>query len=335
MKTKIIYILAMFLVLVSCVDNKISNLTIKTATINSINSYSAICGGEIVSDNSLPVLAKGVCWSLKQNPTYADNHSNDSLGTGKFTSKIINLNADSTYYVRAYCINKIDTVYGDQVSFRTSNNIIFNPQTTYASVTDIDGNIYKTVSIGTQTWMAENLKVTHFQNGDLIPNETDLGKWGYFQITTSAYCWYNNDSSNKNIYGALYNWYAASDTRNIAPTGWHVASAQDWMTLEKYMNPFNIEQSNCGYRLRETTSAHWKNINDLSLITNQTGFTALPAGKVATLPFGFMEIGNAYAYFWTNTGTLDGSTCVYLDSEISIDNMQPNCKGFSIRCVKD
>jgi len=335
MKTKIIYKLAMLLLLVSCENNEISNLTIKTVAINSINSYSAICGGEIVYDNSLPILTRGVCWSLKQNPTYADNHSNDSLGIGKFTSKLINLNADSTYYVRAYCINKIDTVYGEQVSFKTLNNIIFNSQVTYGSVTDIDGNIYKTVSIGTQTWMAENLKVTRFQNGDLIPNETDLGKWGYFQIKMSAFCWYNNDSSNKNIYGALYNWYAASDNRNIAPAGWHVSSSDEWKTLQKYMNTLNIMQSTQGYALRETTSAHWKNTNNLSLITNQTGFTALPAGKLATLPFGFMGIGYDYAYFWTNTGTWDGSTCVYLNSEISIDNMQPNCIGFSIRCVKN
>ena len=333
MKSKIIYLLA--IVLVSCVSDEISELTIKTANINSISSYSAISGGEIITDYALPVLANGVCWSLKQYPTYADNHSTDSLSTGKFTSKIINLNADSTYYVRSYFINEFDTIYGDQVSFRTLNKIVFNPQISYGSVTDIDGNIYKTVSIGTQTWMAENLKVTRFQNGDLIANETDLAKWGHFQITTSAYCWYNNDSSNKDSYGALYNWFAASDTRNIAPSGWRVASAEDWSKLELYLNPFNNHQSNAGNKLRETTSAHWKNTNDFSIITNQTGFTALPAGKVVTLPFGFMDIASSCAYFWTNTGTLDGSSCVYLGAEISLDYMQPNCKGFSIRCVKN
>lgn len=333
MRTKIIYLLA--IVLVSCVNKELPDLTIKTTEVNNINSYSAICGGEIVSDDALPVLEKGVCWSLNQNPTYADNHTNESAGAGKFTSKITNLNADSTYYVRAYCINKFDTVYGNQMSFRTPNTIIFNSQVTYSTVTDIDGNVYKTVSIGSQTWMAENLRVTHFRNGDLISNETNLEKWGFFQIQTSAFCWYNNDVSNKNIYGALYNWYAASDNRNIAPEGWHVATREDWEKLENYMNPLRVYQSYCGNKLRETTTAHWRKSNGLFDNTNQTGFTALPAGKVAPLPYGFMEIGGDFAYFWTKTGTPNGSSCVYLYSEIVIDNLQPNCRGFSIRCVKD
>ena len=203
------------------------------------------------------------------------------------------------------------------------------------TVTDVEGNVYKVITIGTQTWMAENLKVTHYQNGDIIPNETDLSKWGDFQITKGAWCWYKNDPSYKNIYGALYNWYAASDRRNIAPVGWHVPGKEDWLVLEKYVNPFSMNQSNGGYQLCEMTTAHWKNAGDISADTNQTGFTALPAGKVTQPNFGFMDLGASYAYFWTSTGTMDGSSCVYLNSKLEVDNMQPNCRGFSIRCIKD
>jgi len=320
--------------LTSCEKNEITNPIIITSVMNSISSYSAISGG-VISDKTLPVLKRGVCWSLYQKPTYADNHTTDSLGSGNFTSKLFNLNADSTYYVRAYCVTNKDTLYGNQVSFKTTNTILFNPDITYGIVADIDGNEYKTVRIGTQTWMAENLKVTHYQNGDIIPNETDLSKWGDFQITKGAWCWYKNDPSYKNIYGALYNWYAASDRRNIAPAEWHVPGKEDWLVLEKYVNPFSMNQSNGGYQLCEMTTAHWKNAGDISADTNQTGFTALPAGKVTQPNFGFMDLGASYAYFWTSTGTMDGSSCVYLNSKLEVDNMQPNCRGFSIRCIKD
>lgn len=333
MKTNLFYLLALVLVLAGCESNVVSDVAIKTATISSVNSYSALCGGEILSGKNVSVLSRGVCWSLKPYPVYTDQHSIDSLGSGKFTSKITQLNADSTYYVRAYCITKNDTVYGNQVTFKTSNGILFNPNITYGTVTDIDGNVYKTVTIGTQTWMAENLKVTRYRNGDPIANETDLNKWGYFQIKTGAYCWYNNNTSNKNIYGALYNWYAASDTRNIAPEGWHVAGKEDWEIIQTYMAKYNQTAVKGGNRLNEATSAHWKNLSDAQVNNNETGFTAMPAGRATVL--GFMGVGSNYAFFWTKTGTADGSSCVYLGSDITIDNMQPNCNGYSIRCVKD
>ncbi len=307
---------------------------ITTKSITDITSSAAIGGGTISSDGKLSILSRGVCWSLKHDPTLSDNYSSESGDFGSFTCEIKNLNADSTYYVKAYYINAKDTVYGNQVEFITSNYILFNPNLSYGSVSDIDGNIYKTITIGSQTWMAENLKVTHFQNGDEIPNVTDLNKWGFFQITTSAYCWYNNDSNYKIIYGALYNWYAASDSRNIAPSGWHVASKEDWATLSTLLNPFNSLQNHSAYKTRETSTAHWLYDNSNSSSTNETGLTIVPSGRVAINPWSFMEIGGR-AYFWTSDGTWDGSSGVFVDSDISISNMFYNCLGFSIRCVKD
>ena len=97
------------------------------------------------------------------------------------------------------------------------------------TVTDIDGNVYRTVKIGTQVWMAEKLKTTRYRNGDPIPNVTDNPQW--ISLKTGALCWYKNDEANKATYGSLYNWFAVADSRNIAPVGWHVPSDEEWTTL--------------------------------------------------------------------------------------------------------
>lgn len=102
----------------------------------------------------------------------------------------------------------------DSITFDVSND------TTTGTVTDIDGNVYQTIKIGNQWWMAKNLKVTHYRNGEAIPNITNDSEW--INLSTGAYCAYNNDNGNIATYGLLYNWYTVVDSRNIAPSGWHV-----------------------------------------------------------------------------------------------------------------
>lgn len=104
--------------------------------------------------------------------------------------------------------------------------------TSTSSVTDIDGNVYKTVKIGNQLWMAENLKVTRYRNGDAIPNRADDEEW---DNSTGAYCNYNNDTTNSGIFGKLYNWFAIDDSRKISPVGWHVPSDVEWQELIDYL----------------------------------------------------------------------------------------------------
>lgn len=333
MKTKNLFYGMLFCtILISCTKTEDNNSMIATKEISDVTVNSAKGGGTITSFGSLPVLARGLCWSFSENPTISDSHSSDSIGSSSFATNITNLNSDSTYYVRAYCINKEDIVYGNQVKFKTQDHILFNPNLSYGSVTDIDGNVYKTIKIGTQTWMAENLKVTHYSNGDSIPNEKNSNKWGFFEIDYGAYCWYKNNSSNKNIQGAYYNWHAATDSRNIAPLGWHVASADEWETLCK--NLYITLNSTNTYKLRESTTAHWKYLNSELSGTNESGFTALPCGKRDGIEYPFLNVGNG-AYFWTKTGTRDGSRAVYLFNTIVIAGLEYNCRGFSIRCVKD
>ena len=131
-------------------------------------------------------------------------------------------------------------------------------------VTDVDGNRYTTVKIGTQVWMVENLKVTRYRNGDPIPNVTDNNSWNV--LTTDAYCNYNNDTANVSAYGRLYNWYAVNDNRKIAPTGWHVPSDEEWATLGDFLGGNNI----AGGKMKEPGTTHW--ISPNPVVNQSCGF---------------------------------------------------------------
>jgi uncharacterized protein (TIGR02145 family) len=231
--------------------------------------------------------------------------------------------ADSTYYVRAYAVNSAGTGYGDQVSFKTL-------KTDSLTVTDIDGNVYHTVNIGTQVWLKENLKVTKFSNGDLIPNVTDNSAWP--ALKTGGYCWYNNDIVNKSTCGALYNWYSVSDSRNIAPTGWHVATDSDFTILTSFLGGEEI----AGIKMKETAINHWLSPN--SGATNESGFNGLPGGLRSYSDGTFRNIGSN-GYFWSTT---QSDSIRAWDRELFYN--QVNCfryyfdskhYGFSVRCVKD
>jgi len=196
------------------------------------------------------------------------------------------------------------------------------------TVTDIDGNVYHTVTIGTQVWMLENLKVTHYRNGDSIPNVTDGTEWG--NLKTGAYCNYNNDPNNASIYGRLYNWYVVIDSRKICPAGWHVPTYKDWKILEEYLGGVPI----AGGKIKEAGTVHWKSPNTGA--TNESGFTALPGGyRRFTGKFYFIGY---YGYWWsTRAYDVHNAWYNYLGYIYSNLNRYFYSKtlGFSIRCVKD
>jgi uncharacterized protein (TIGR02145 family) len=159
--------------------------------------------------------------------------------------------------------------------------LVFNPNLTYGTMTDQDGNSYKTIVIGTQTWMAENLRTTKYRNGDPIPNVTSSVEW--MELTSGGYCTYNNDAKHSRIYGRLYNEYAAHDTRNIAPAGWHLPYFHDWRTLILYLDPNAVFEpdgscsSHAGIELKEEGFIHWIDTGHTPG-TNSSGFTAVPGG---------------------------------------------------------
>ena len=196
-----------------------------------------------------------------------------------------------------------------------------------SKVTDIDGNVYKTVIIGNQEWMAENLKVTRYRNGDTIPNVKDTA---WVSLITGAYCWYNYDSvSNKKIYGALYNWYAVNEIRGLAPDGWHIPSDVEWTTLTTFLGGDSI----AAIKLKETGKTHWLNPNAGS--TNETGFAALPGGSLYNKET-YSYLGN-YGYWWSSTEN-ELSTAwfrgMYYSSAVFRNNSAKS-NGYSVRCVKN
>ena len=206
----------------------------------------------------------------------------------------------------------------------------------FAQVTDIDGNSYSTVIIGTQTWMGQNLKVTHFRDGTNITNVKDSAAWG--NLTSSGYCWYNNDSTTyKNTYGALYNYFTVT-TGNLCPTGWHVPSDADWHTLALYLDASatltSSESYTAGAKIKETGTTHWLSPN---AATNETGFTALPGGWREYNGV-FDEIGS-FGYWWSSTAFMTGGggwgrSMYYYYPYLSRDAYN-GVDGISVRCAKN
>ena len=261
----------------------------------------------------------------------ADNKTTDGAGAGSFASSITGLNANTDYYVRAYASNSAGTGYGDTVSFTTTHET--------STVSDIDGNIYQTVKIGNQWWMAENLKATHYRNGEAVPNVTEVITW--YNLTGGAYCEYNNDLNNVATYGRLYNWYAVNDSRIIAPAGWHVPSDTEWKQLEMYLGMSQAEADATGYRgtdeggkLKESGTTHWQSPNTGA--TNQSGFSGLPGGY-RYFDGGYAGVGY-YASFWSSAESNGGFAWVRdLNCPSSGIHRYDDFKkgGNSIRCVRD
>jgi len=200
--------------------------------------------------------------------------------------------------------------------------------TTEQQVTDIDGNVYDTVVIGAQVWMVENLKVTTYNDGTVIPLVTDNTVWS--NLTTAGYSWYNNDTpAYKETYGALYNWYAVN-TGKLCPTEWHVPSDEEMTRLTTYLGDANVE----GGKLKETGIAHWLSPN--AGATNESGFTGLPGGTRFSNG-AFNQIGE-YGAWWSSSEVTTSNAWlrVLLLSDDRVYKVGlDKASGFSVRCLKD
>jgi uncharacterized protein (TIGR02145 family) len=293
---------------------------VSTTEISNVTTTTATSGGYIEPGGGAPILARGVCWSTIQNPIVGSNKTVDGSGYGIFVSNITGLQANTEYYIRAYSTSNTGTTsYGNQRSFTT------DPLT----ITDIDGNIYNVIRIGTQLWMKENLKTTKYTDGTNIP--TGYGGPAWSNLETPAFCLYNGDIQNKNIYGALYNWYAA-DTTILCPTGWHVPSDDEWTILIDYLGGESI----AGGKLKEVGTVHWAVPNYGA--TNESGFTGLPGGW---RPQSFYNIYYD-GYWWSSSKHhnsifgFDYGYYHYLDYNSKvITTGSGNSEGLSVRCVKN
>jgi uncharacterized protein (TIGR02145 family) len=196
------------------------------------------------------------------------------------------------------------------------------------SVKDIDGNTYPVLTIDKMKWMGENLRVTHYRNGDPILNEKDMKTW--MDSREGSWCVYKHDSTISSSHGKLYNWFAVNDPRGLAPKGWHVSSEKEWNSLAQSLGGAEM----AGKKLKEKGADHWKTPNKEA--TNECGFTATPGGL--NYSFGsFVSIGNK-AYWWTSTEDGDDTAIVFSlshDSNELFNLFLNKGVGLSVRCVKD
>jgi uncharacterized protein (TIGR02145 family) len=295
-----------------------------TMNVSAITLSTAIIKGAVTSNGDGIITERGVCWNTGGTPTINDDKLIDENEENpmNITGTITDLKINTTYYVCAYCINNAGIGYGEIISFKTEN-------TMSETVTDIDGNVYHTVKIGNQVWLAENLKTTKYRDGSPISNIKETSEWN--NLKTGAYCDYENKPEKSNSYGRLYNWYAAIDSRNIAPTGWRVPANSDWETLMSYLGGASV----AGGKLKQAGLINWSSPNGGA--TNETGFTGLPAG-IRDSSYSFEYLYD-YGYFWTSTPDEYKNTArhwllSYRRADLGRSVSSKN-NGYSIRCIRE
>ncbi len=203
------------------------------------------------------------------------------------------------------------------------------------TVKDIDGNVYKTVTIGSQVWLKENLKTTRYNDGTIIPMVSDGKAWKV--LTTPAYCWYNNDkTAYKNEYGALYNWYTVN-TNKLCPVGWHVPTDAEWRTLTTYLGGESV----AGGKMKEKGTTHWESPNVGA--TNESGFTAISSGfrnKAGEFDYSGsnVDIFHSNGYWWSSTGLYFYNAYyrrLYHTLNDIYSSLSDKRFGFSVRCLRN
>ncbi len=307
--------------------------TLTTSAVSGITKYAASAGGTITSNGGSVITASGICWSTTATPTTLNSKTTDGTTSGTFTSSITGLTAGTTYFVRAYATNAIGTSYGAAQSFTTLST---PPAQT-------------TVLIGTQTWTDKNLNVANYRNGDPITYAANAAQWAAANAAgEGAYTYLKFASGDGGAtYGKLYNWYAVNDARGLAPTGYHIPTKDEWLTLRN-TQPLN------GTTLKSNTSdwsGTFSNINNNITVashpnyslyngTNTSGFNGLPAGSMA--PNG--NNGNyGVGSFWTATIDATNNTRAewmylflnYFHIGKDCCNTADQGDGMSIRLVKD
>ena len=307
---------------------------LNTAEVTGITQNSAVSGGSITSDGGNPITARGVVWATHDNPTLEDYKTVNGTGMGNFISQLDGLEPETNYYVRAYATNDMGTAYGNTLAFRT----LEQPETgTFTD--DRDGTVYKTIKIGNQVWMAENLRY--------LPSVV-----GQATSSNSEPCYYVYDYNGTDveeakattiytIFGALYNWPAAMDGENssstnpsgvkgVCPTGWHLPSDAEWTQLVEYLGGENV----AGGKMKENSDLYW--INPNTDATNSSGFTALPGDYLYYADNHFHHLGY-YGTWWSATAGYNGvyDRYVYNESGKIYRTESGKAGGWSIRCVKD
>lgn len=199
------------------------------------------------------------------------------------------------------------------------------------SINNLDQNIYTTVKIGDQTWMGQNLDVSHFRNGDPIPEASTDEAWEKAGVEKKpAWCYYEASADHGKVYGRLYNWYAVNDPRGLAPKGWHIPSEEEWNILSVFLGG----EEKAGGKVKEKGMTHWKTPNKGA--TNESGFAALPSGLIYSFG-GCVKLG-IEGYWWTSKANGDETAMLYslsYENAILTDLFLNKGVGIAVRCIKD
>jgi uncharacterized protein (TIGR02145 family) len=290
--------------------SKIAVVAIDSVT--NISLTSADVSAHISFNGGLSITDKGICWSTNQNPTIAGLKDSKGSGDGLIFSKVTGMVKGIVYYVRAYATNSEGTGYSAQQTVKAG------------TVADIDGNVYDIVTINGVTWMAGNLKVTRYSNGDAIPLVTSGSAWQ--KLSTGAYAYVNNSATNTGSYGLLYNWFAAFDSRGICPKGYKMVAYNTYNSILNY----GYEGGN----MKTTGTTFWKAPNTNA--TNSTGFSAPGTGFRDSL--GVYQKFNEITYFWDTDQYLSDNAWVasleynYPDFLTNWNNLDKR-SGLCVRCL--
>lgn len=314
---------------VRCVVDNLAQLS--TDSVVSIGALGATVWSTIMSEGAGPLIEKGICWSASSLPTIADSTSQSTYSPSVYPVAASNLNLNTTYYVRAYAINQDGVSYGNQLSFTTNSMLIY---TAGSGVTDLDGNNYPTVVLDGEEWMAENLRVEQYSNGDPILNIEGDTAWG--NAVTGAWSWYNNDSQFNYPYGKLFNWHAASDARNVCPSGWHVPTIGEWELL------FDFVETSIGQEPGAFITTDPNYFTGTANTTNEAGFSGLGAGERSTnlspIPLPNLQFsGINESIRWWSATEFDATSAIHVYPGPLFMQQFPLEKerGMPIRCKRD
>jgi uncharacterized protein (TIGR02145 family) len=328
------------LIIFSCEKNKndiptgVRTALVYTSAPKKVRQDFAVVGGYIIENGGGPITERGIIYGA--NPELNDDtklgkvidNTSANKDTGSFEVQINGLTAGNVYYARTYAINSAGMNLGNKITVITKTAV---PP---GGIADIEGNVYHVDTIGTQIWLRENLVTTLYNDETPIPQVQDAGAWG--TLKTGCYAIYEGKVENALVYGNLYNWHAVN-TGKLAPKGWHVPSREEWKTLINYLGGNSV----AGGKAKEAGTTHWPAPNTGA--TNESGFTALPAGFFYP-GAGFIGLGSnagGLALFHTSSAHT-GNEDIYSDrtqlatGSASFDELYwIQEAGASVRCIKD
>lgn len=306
-----------------------TNSTLPSVVVPSGSSQTTIVQGNLINCSNSPV-TNGYIWLQ-----YSGEYLYTAVNNGSFSFSVLNCSsAPASFTIQGYDFDTLKSTA--QVSGVLNNQTVSlgaiqtcSSTNTILQVYDIDQNSYNYLPIGNQIWIQQNLNVSRYRNGDVIPQVTNPTQWA--NLTTGAWCYYNNDPATATIYGKLYNWYAVNDSRGLAPQGTHIPGDYEWTTLSNYLGGDAV----AGGKLKEIGTTHWLSPNTNG--DNTSGFTGLPGGYRTNIG-AFININN-YGYWWSATESNTSSSwyrfLYYNNGNFIRDNGFSKVYGFSVRLIKD